>query len=530
MPPQAAAASTVINRRGSILDQDTRSVFDRIDEDASGNIDKRELRKGLREMGIRNVTPEQLDMFYQKYARSSPAGMTYDEFDALMQTVKKHLKSLGLEVHPQVLPGQDWVREVYNMPRCMYSVAALIVISFGCNILEKEIDPSGEQYKSVWEGLDTTFNILFLFELLVNMYGYGGPRPAFWRSAWNVFDTIVVAVGCVLMTGAELGAFNKLKLMRAFRVFRLFKRIESLNQIITAIVRCIPGVLNAGVIMLIVFCIYAILAVDLFREFGDGGQYETTPGGNVSLVSSVTARGFSNGDEYYGTFSRALYTLFQVMTGESWSEAVARPLIFGLHRDNAFVASAFFVSFILVMQFVLINVVVAVLLDKFMTKPEDPMMSADDLLGKPDGNATPVRPASPVAGMAPAEEVPGAGVGIAGPASPAPVVPSIVTGAVPASSSTHALSEAQQLPSGMAADFKVLKSAASSSAASASASEAKLDMLLKAMAELQRQMAELRQERSAGGGAPAAPAGAPSHATAPSAPHPLAYSPSAFSA
>jgi hypothetical protein len=171
-----------------------------------------------------------LDMFYQKYARSSPAGMTYDEFDALMQTVKKHLKSLGLEVHPQVLPGQDWVREVYNMPRCMYSVAALIVISFGCNILEKEIDPSGEQYKSVWEGLDTTFNILFLFELLVNMYGYGGPRPAFWRSAWNVFDTIVVAVGCVLMTGAELGAFNKLKLMRAFRVFRLFKRIESLNQ------------------------------------------------------------------------------------------------------------------------------------------------------------------------------------------------------------------------------------------------------------------------------------------------------------
>ena len=60
-----------------------------------------------------------------------------------------------------------------------------------------------------------------------------------------------------------------------------------------------------------------------------------------------------------------MYTLFQVMTGESWSEAVARPLMFGLYK-NAFLVSIYFVSFILLMQIVLTNVVVAVLLDKFV--------------------------------------------------------------------------------------------------------------------------------------------------------------------
>ena len=86
---------------------------------------------------------------------------------------------------------------------------------------------------------------------------------------------------------------------------------------------------------------------------------------STQTVSSESARGMYNGYEYYGTFARAMYTLFQVMTGESWSEAIARPLVFGLF-DNALVVSLFYVSFIILTQLVLTNVVVAVLLDNFV--------------------------------------------------------------------------------------------------------------------------------------------------------------------
>ena len=75
-------------------------------------------------------------------------------------------------------------------------------------------------------------------------------------------------------------------------------------------------------------CIYAILAVEFFGKFGaekcDGASaladtdcWENINGMSIQLV---TARGFTYGSEYYGTFFRALYTLFQVMTGESWAE------------------------------------------------------------------------------------------------------------------------------------------------------------------------------------------------------------------
>lgn len=95
-------------------------------------------------------------------------------------------------------------------------------------------------------------------------------------------------------------------------------------------------------------------------------------------VSSMTARGFTYGEEYYGTFMRALYTLFQVLTGESWSEAVARPTMFGKGGGadgkgmdgGAVLSGIFYVTFIIIMQIVMLNVVVAVLLEKMVE--EDP--------------------------------------------------------------------------------------------------------------------------------------------------------------
>ena len=137
----------------------------------------------------------------------------------------------------------------------------------------------------------------------------------------------------------------------------------------------------------------SVLAVDFFRSFGGGdhgvsgvigvqfdeageptNSFTTVQGNQVdgtrnTTLSAVTGRGFTIGEEYYGTFSRSLYTLFQVLTGESWSEVIARPLLFGFDTNALFVG-VFFTSYILFMQIVLVNVVVAVLLEKFVQEPE----------------------------------------------------------------------------------------------------------------------------------------------------------------
>jgi hypothetical protein len=243
-------------------------------------------------------------------------------------------------------------------------------------ILEKEYDPYPAEmqlYGPTWIWLDDMFNVIFLIELIVNMYG--SFWFAFWRSPWNVFDALVVLVGFLSLIRADLGPLSDLKMLRAFRVFRLFKRIPALRKIISSLVRSIPGVFNAFVIMLIVMSIYSILAVDYLKRFGDDGRYWTIEqygvGENATFVntsvSAMTARDMRYGEEYYGTFSRALFSLFQVLTGESWSEAVARPVLMGKPNDgpwSVFGVATFFTSFILLHQIVLVNVVVAVLLDK----------------------------------------------------------------------------------------------------------------------------------------------------------------------
>ena len=299
-------------------------------------------------------------------------------------------------------------REFYTKDVVEYFVAFLIVANFITNIMERWKDPVYSArglidckedeieagwcakmrfQESVWWGFGLFYNIAFTIELVINYYAYA--PLAFWKSGWNRFDFVVVLVGVLSYMPFQLpGPLSLLRLMRAFRVFRLFKRVKSLNKIIVSLGKAIPGVANAFLIMVIFMCIFAILGVEFFSQFGPDGTMTTyqdhgqrgidwtnltglpiengdcdeingtVAGGGCVVVPLVTARGYTYGEEYYGTFFRALYTLFQVMTGESWSEAVARPTLFGYVNPQigAVLTGLFYVSFIIITQIIMINV------------------------------------------------------------------------------------------------------------------------------------------------------------------------------
>ena len=274
---------------------------------------------------------------------------------------------------------QDKVRRFYKNARVQSVVAVLIAGNFVTNIIEKQTDPTGELYPETWLSIEFVWNFIFLLELMWNIYGSFYLtiwRGHFLSSGWNLFDLLVVGISIPSIFAfmgvgqSSSGAFGMLRMLRAFRILRLFRRIESLNKIIVSLGKAIPGLANAGLVMTLVMCIYAILGVDLFGKHGLGGFYKNS---NGDLVELQTLRGMTYGEEYYGTFFRSLYTLFQVLTGESWSEMIARPLVFGYGMEWA--GALFYVSFILICGIVLINVVVAVLLDKMMDGiiPDDPI-------------------------------------------------------------------------------------------------------------------------------------------------------------
>lgn len=224
----------------------------------------------------------------------------------------------------------------YHNAFVQMGVAVLIFFNFISSAVKSQILPEkGSGAEGVFWHIETVFTFVFIFELLWNMYGSFFCR--FWKSGWNIFDFIIVLISTVALIFEDLPAFNVLRLFRAFRVFRLFKRIKSLRCIIEGVFASVPGVANAFMVLTIIMGIWSILGVEFFRDIAD---------------------------EEFGDFGKAMFTMFQVMTMDSWASAVARQLIFA--EGKAIVATSFFVVYIFIAGIVMTNVVVAILLEKYL--------------------------------------------------------------------------------------------------------------------------------------------------------------------
>ena len=140
--------------------QDPRVVFNKYDEDNSGNLEAPELRKALLELNV-TVSKQQLNDIVDKISGGSGRmelrhfEKFYEKLRERQEKIKEAAEADKLAVYgPLVMPHQDKAIEAYNHPVCMVGVALIIVANFLINIIEKEIDPTGLRMPAVWEGLD----------------------------------------------------------------------------------------------------------------------------------------------------------------------------------------------------------------------------------------------------------------------------------------------------------------------------------------------------------------------------------------
>lgn len=172
--------------------------------------------------------------------------------------------------------------------------------------------------------LDVIALVIFVVEIALKLVALD---LRFFRDGWNVFDFLVVAVSLIPSTGQ----FSVLRALRVLRVLRLINRMPALRRIASAIVGAIPGIGAIAALMGIVFYVGAVMATMLFGE---------------------------EFPEWFGSVPASLYSLFQVMTLESWSMGIVRPVM-EVFPD----AWMFFVPFILASAFVMLNLFVAVMVD-----------------------------------------------------------------------------------------------------------------------------------------------------------------------
>jgi len=202
-------------------------------------------------------------------------------------------------------------------------IVALIVI----NGITMGLETSKEfmaDYGLYIEFFNTFVITVFVIEILLRIYVY---KLNFFKDPWSLFDFFVVGISLVPTTqGLEI-----LRVLRVLRLFRLITVIPQMRKIVSALASVIPGMLSIAAILVLFFYVFAIMATHLYSE---------------------------KFPEWFGTLGESFYTLFQIMTLESWSMGIVRPIM-----EVYPLAWIFFIIFIFVATFIMVNLIVAIVVD-----------------------------------------------------------------------------------------------------------------------------------------------------------------------
>lgn len=187
------------------------------------------------------------------------------------------------------------------------------------------------RYGTIIRTIDGLIISVFVIEIGLRITAHG---RAFFKDPWSVFDFTVVAIALIPASSQ----FSVLRALRVLRVLRLLTMVPQMRRVVGALLSAIPGLSTIIMVLLLIFYVFAVIATNLF-----GDQYA----------------------DWFGSIGSSMYTLFQVMTLESWSMGIVRPLM----QTHPY-AWAFFVPFILIATFTILNLFIAIIVNAMQTQAE----------------------------------------------------------------------------------------------------------------------------------------------------------------
>ena len=224
----------------------------------------------------------------------------------------------------EILPGwrgplARWIES----PRAQAALIALILVNAVILGLETSETIMAE-WGAVLIAADRAILAVFVAEIGLRLAVW---RGSFFRDPWSVFDFAVVAIALIPASGA----LAVLRALRVLRVLRLITLVPSMKRVVGGLLSALPGLGSVTAIIGIIFYVAAVIATRLF-----GADFP----------------------QWFGTLGESAFTLFQIMTLESWAMDIVRPImeIFPL-------AWVFFLLFILASTFTLLNLFIAVIVN-----------------------------------------------------------------------------------------------------------------------------------------------------------------------
>ena len=222
----------------------------------------------------------------------------------------------------------EQLRKIVTDPLTERIVTALIVI----NAAILGLETSARAMRAVGpilETLDQIILAIFVVEIAARIIVF---RLHFFRDPWSVFDFVVV--GVALLPATE--AFTVLRALRVLRVLRLITTMPSLRRVVGGLIAALPGMGSIVMLLAVLYYVFSVMATRLF-----GAAFP----------------------DWFGTIGASAYSLFQIMTLESWSMGIVRPVM-----EKFPYAWAFFVPYIVVTTFAVLNLFIGVVVNAMQTE------------------------------------------------------------------------------------------------------------------------------------------------------------------
>ena len=233
------------------------------------------------------------------------------------------------------------LRDLVEAP--WFNHAIIVVILLNAITLGLETSPGiMARHGELLHGLDRIALAIFVVELLLRFAAY---RLRFFRDPWRLFDLVVVGVSLLPASGA----FSVIRALRVLRVLRLVSIVPSMRKVVNALLGALPGMGSIAALLLIVLYVAAVMATKLFGPISPG---------------------------FFGDLGKTAFTLFQVMTMEGWAD-IARELMV-----QAPWAWLFFVVYILVSTFTVLNLFIAVVVNAMQDQVADDIKDTDTRLAE----------------------------------------------------------------------------------------------------------------------------------------------------
>ncbi len=231
----------------------------------------------------------------------------------------------------------------------LFSRAIILVIVCAGVLVGIQTFPEIEsRWAPLLNALDTIILGIFTIEILLKMTAKA-PKPwLFFNNGWNVFDFIIVAV-CFLPFGG--GYVAVLRLFRLLRVLRLITAIPRLQVIVSGLMRSLPSMVYVSILIFILFYVYAVVGVILFRE---------------------------NDPIHFGDLWTSLLSLFRVVTLEDWTDVMYIQIYgsegyAGYNQSTAgmditskaqpLIGAAYFVSFVMLGTMIMLNLLIGIVVN-----------------------------------------------------------------------------------------------------------------------------------------------------------------------